>query len=106
MTTPLLNPELVAQIRMLEKATGRNDVFSGFVRKLEANLADFRTKFAEHIARGDTKSAGGAAHTLKGTCLQLGATAMGELFAEIERNAKAGDAAAAKRTYDAGAELI
>ena len=63
-------------------------------------------KFADCIARGDTLAAGRAAHTLKGTSLQLGATAMGELFAEIERAAKAGDAAAAARAYEGGAELI
>jgi len=106
MTTPLVNPELVAQIRMIESSTGRTDVFAGFIRRLEDNLADFGKKFAECIARGDTMAAGSAAHTLKGTSLQLGATAMGELFAEIERTAKAGDAAAAKRAYEGGAQLI
>jgi HPt (histidine-containing phosphotransfer) domain-containing protein len=106
MAAPLINPELVAQIRMIETATGRSDVFSGFVRRLEENITVFRKTFAECLARGDTMGAGRAAHTLKGTCHQLGASAMGELFAEIERTAKAGDGEAARRAYDAGGELI
>ena len=106
MTTPLINAELVAQIRMIETSSGRGDVLAGFIRRLEDNLADFAKKFADCIARGDMLAAGRAAHTLKGTSLQLGATAMGELFAEIERTAKAGDVAAATRAYEGGAELI
>ena len=47
-----------------------------------------------------------AAHTLKGTCRQLGAVALGELFAEIESSAKAGDYDEAKRKFEAGAGLI
>src|SRR5260221_605418 len=54
MATPLINHELVAQIRMIETSTGRGDVFAGFIRRLEDNLADFAKKFAECIARGDT----------------------------------------------------
>jgi HPt (histidine-containing phosphotransfer) domain-containing protein len=47
-----------------------------------------------------------AAHTLKGSCSQLGARALGELFADIERWAKAGDYAEAQRTFDGSAALI
>ena len=34
----LLDPELVAEIRRVEEATGRADLFSGFVSRLEANI--------------------------------------------------------------------
>jgi HPt (histidine-containing phosphotransfer) domain-containing protein len=106
MATLLLNPELIAQIRLIEHATGRNDVLSGFIRKLEASLAGFAAAFSDYIARGDTTGAERAAHTLKGTCLQLGAQALGDLFADIEHSAKAGDYAEAKRKFDGGASLI
>ena len=73
MATVLLDCELVAQIRLIEHATGRNDMFSEFVRKLEGSLAGFGAAFSDCIACGDTKGAERAAHTLKGICLQLGA---------------------------------
>ena len=103
---PLLDRQLIEEIRRIERATGRNDVLSGFVRKLEGNLAGFGASFSDYVARGDTTGAIRAAHTLKGTCKQLGALALGELFADIEHSAKAGDYAEAKRKFESGARLI
>ena len=102
----LLDRALIDEIRRIERATGRDDVLSGFVRELEGNLADFGAAFSDYIARGDTAGAVRAAHTLNGTCHQLGARALGDLFADIEHSAKAGDYAEAKRTFDGGASLI
>jgi HPt (histidine-containing phosphotransfer) domain-containing protein len=102
----LIDPELIEEIRRIERATGRNDVLSGLVRILEGHLAGFGTAFSGHIARGDAAGAVRAAHTLKGTCRQLGAAALGDLFAEIEASAKAGDYDAARRKFDDGAGLI
>jgi HPt (histidine-containing phosphotransfer) domain-containing protein len=104
--TPLLDAELIDQIRKIEQATGRNDVLSGFVVKLEGNLAGFGAAFSDCVARGDTTGAVRAAHTLKGTCRQLGAMALGDLFAEVERVAKAGDYAGAKRAFEDGASVV
>ena len=102
----LLDLDLVEEIKRIERATGRNDVLSGFVAKLEANLAAYPAAFAELTARGDAAGAVRAAHTLKGTCRQLGAMALGDLFAEIESSAKAGEYAAARQKFDGGASLI
>jgi len=66
----------------------------------------FGADFSDRAARGDAAGAVRAAHTLKGTCRQLGAQALGELFADIESVAKAGDFAEAKRRFEAGAGLI
>lgn len=104
--TLLLDPERIDEIKHIERATGRDDVLSGIVRTLEGNLAGFGAAFSDCIARGDTTSAERAAHTLKGTCHQLGAQVLGDLFADIERCAKAGDYAEAKRRFDCGASLI
>jgi HPt (histidine-containing phosphotransfer) domain-containing protein len=104
--TALIDPALIEEIRRIERATGRNDVLSGFVQKLEASLAGFGEAFSAHVARGDTAGAVRAAHTLKGTCRQLGAPALGDLFAEVEEAAKAGDFAAAQRKFEAGASLV
>jgi hypothetical protein len=102
----LLDRKRIDEIRYIEHATGRNDVLTGVVRSLEGNLAGFGAAFSDYIARGDTTSAERAAHTLNGACHQLGAQALGNLFADIERSAKAGDYAEAKRRFDGGASLI
>ena len=104
--TILLDLELIDQIRKIEQATGRNDVLSGFVAKLEASLTGFGAAFSDQVARGDTAGAVRAAHTLKGTCRQLGAIALGDLFAEVEAAAKAGDYVGAKRKFEDGAALV
>jgi len=103
---PLLDRQLIEEIRRIERATGRDDVLSGFVLKLEGHLAGFGAAFSDYVARGDTSGAVRAAHTLKGTCRQLGALALGDLFAEIEHSAKAGDYGEARRKFDGGASLI
>ena len=102
----LIDRERIDEIRLIERVTGRNDVFSGMVRTLEGSLAGFGAAFSDYIARGDTTGAERAAHTLRGTCHQLGAQALGDLFGDIERSAKAGDYAEAKRRFDGGASLI
>jgi HPt (histidine-containing phosphotransfer) domain-containing protein len=102
----LIDHQLIDEIRRIEHATGRNDVLSGFVRKLEENIAGFGDAFAGYVARGDKTGAVRAAHTLKGTCLQLGAQALGDLFSDIEDSAKIGDYAEAKRKFEAAGGLI
>ena len=104
--TQLLDQTLIEEIRRIERATGRNDVLSGFVLKLEANLAGFGKVLSDHVERGDAKGAVRAAHTLKGTCRQLGAVALGDLFEGVEASVKAGDYAEARRKFEAGASVI
>ena len=104
--TPLLDRKCIDEIRHIERVAGRTDVFSGFVRTLERNLAAFSAEFHACIARGDTAAAARAAHTLKGTSHQLGAQALGNLFADIERRARAGDYAGAANRFDGAGGLI
>jgi HPt (histidine-containing phosphotransfer) domain-containing protein len=106
METLLLDRQRVDEIRRIEQVTGRNDMLVWLVGKLEENVTAFRASFLDYVARDDASGAVRAAHTLKGTCRQLGAEALGDLFAEIERFAKDGDYAAAQRTFDGGAGLI
>lgn len=106
MVAVLIDPQLVEEIRQVERATGRTDLLSGFIAKLEESVADFPATFADSVARGDDKAAVRAAHTLKGTCRQLGALALGDLFGEIETAAKAGEFSDARRRFDEGADLI
>jgi HPt (histidine-containing phosphotransfer) domain-containing protein len=102
----LLDRKCIEEIRYIERTVGRNDLLTGFVLTLERNLAAFRSAFSDLVARGDTVGAARAAHTLKGACGQLGAQALGALFAEIERSAKAGDYAEAERKFVGSAGLI
>ena len=105
-STVILDQSLVAEIRRIEQASGRDGIFSSCVAKLEANLGEFRAALAACAARGDALGAVRAAHTLKGSCRQLGAQALGDLFADIERWVKEGDYAQAERVFDGGASLI
>jgi HPt (histidine-containing phosphotransfer) domain-containing protein len=105
-TDALLDHGLIAEIRRVGHATGRDDLLSVFIGNLEESLAGFEATFSTCVARGDGKGAVFAAHTLKGSCRQLGAHALGELFATIEQAAKAGDYAAATRELHGGAGLI
>lgn len=102
----LLDRNRIAEIRHIEHAAGRDDVLAGFVRTLEDNLGAFGAAFSDQIARGDVTGAERAAHTMRGACQQLGAQALGDLFADIERSAQAGDYAEAKRRFDGAAGLI
>jgi HPt (histidine-containing phosphotransfer) domain-containing protein len=104
--TPLLDHGLIEEIRKIEHASGQKDLFAGFVRKLEGFLGTFSADFSNLVAKGDASGAVRAAHTLKGTSRQLGAIALGDLFAEIESSAKAGDYAAAKSKFDGSASLV
>ena len=106
MATLLLDPQLIAEIKHIEQVTGQSNLLSGFVRRLEDNLAEFRPAFSECIARRDTSGAARAAHTLRGACRQLGARELGDLFDAIEISARAGNYAEAQRRFDGAAELI
>jgi HPt (histidine-containing phosphotransfer) domain-containing protein len=105
-TSMIVDPSIVAEIRLIEKGAGRTDLFSDFVRRLEASVWGFRSAFQDYVVKGDATGAARAAHTLKGSSRQLGAQALGDLFADIERHTKAGDYAEAQRAYDDGADLI
>jgi HPt (histidine-containing phosphotransfer) domain-containing protein len=102
----LLDRVYIDEIRHIERVTGRDDIFSGSVRALENDLACFGADFSDFIAFGNSADAELAAHTLRGASHQLGAKALGDLFAEIEHSVKAGDFAEAKRKFDGGAVLI
>jgi HPt (histidine-containing phosphotransfer) domain-containing protein len=105
-TSVILDQGLVAEIRRIEQASGRDGIFATCVGKLETSLTEFRGAIGACVARGDTLGAVRAAHTLKGSSRQLGAQALGDLFADIERCVKDGDYDQAERIFDAGACLI
>jgi HPt (histidine-containing phosphotransfer) domain-containing protein len=105
-TSVILDQGLIDEIRRIEQASGRDGIFTTCVSKLEASVGEFRAAVAACVARGDALGAVRAAHTLKGSCRQLGAQALGDLFADIERCVKEGDYQQAERAFDDGASLI
>ena len=102
----LLDRDLIEEIRRIGHASGRHDLHSTFVGRLEDSLEGFGAAFSDCIARGDAKGAARAAHSLAGSCRQIGAQALGDLFADIERCAKAGDYAEAQRKFEGSARLV
>lgn len=97
----LLDRERFEEIKMLTDEAGP-DVFSGLVRGLEKDLAAFDAGVEGWMDKQDAHSMSRAAHSLKGSSHSLGAQALGNLFADIERVAKTGDIGAAHRIYSAG----
>jgi HPt (histidine-containing phosphotransfer) domain-containing protein len=97
----LLDRERYEEIRMLTDEAGP-DVFGGLVRGLEKDLNAFDAGLAGWLAQKDAVTLTRAAHTLKGSSHSLGAQAMGNLFAEVEKRAKAGDIEGAGRVYTEG----
>lgn len=98
--TPLLDRDRFEEIRMLTDEAGP-DVFNGLVRGLEKDLNAFDAGLDGWMAKHDANGMSRAAHSLKGSSHSLGAQALGELFAEIEKVAKSGDIAEAHRIYAA-----
>ena len=97
----LLNRERYEEIKMLTDEAGP-EVFAGLVRGLEKDLNAFDSSVSGWIAQKDAANFTRAAHSLKGSSHSLGAQAVGNLFAEIEKAAKAGDIEAAARHYTEG----
>ena len=94
----LLDRGRFEEIRQLTDEAGP-DVFSGLVRSLEKELNAFDARFSGWIAQRDAAAVARAAHALKGSSHSLGAQALGDLFAELEQLAKAGNLPEAARKY-------
>lgn len=84
---------------------GEPAAFDRWIGYLESDLNKFETLLPGAGTTESNASIQGAAHSLKGTCLTMGAKALGVFFAEIERDAKAGKSAAFNQRYAEGREL-
>ena len=101
---PLLDRERYEEIKTLTDEAGP-DVFSGMVRGLEKELNTFEAGFAGWMAQQDAQGVARAAHSLKGSSRSLSAQVLGNLFAEIEKLARAGRLDDAGRTYADGKQV-
>ncbi|HTE14097.1 MAG TPA: Hpt domain-containing protein, partial [Burkholderiales bacterium] len=103
-TSQLLDRERYEEIRMLTNEAGPN-VFSGLVSRLEKDLNAFDAALVGWMAQQDATGFARAAHSLKGSSLSLGAQALGNLFADVEKLAKAGNLEDAGRKYSQGKDI-
>ncbi|HTD89224.1 MAG TPA: response regulator, partial [Burkholderiales bacterium] len=100
----LLDHERFEEIRQLTDEVGP-DVFSGLVRGLEKDLNAFDAGLAGWTMQQDATGLARAAHSLKGSSHSLGAQALGNLFADIEKLAKVGNLDEAGRKYAEGRQI-
>src|SRR5687767_6716427 len=86
-------------LAMLERVGGLDlvrAVVAAFVRSVPERLADARRA----LARGEARELSVAAHSLKSSCLQLGAPALGADCEALEHEAAAGRLAGAGAALD------
>ncbi len=101
---PLVNHERVLEMIDLI-CEGEPAAFGRWVDYLETDLAKFAALLSVAGTTEHNQKIFDAAHALKGTCLNLGAPALGALFAELERHAKASDWEALLLRYGESREL-
>ena len=101
--TVLLNLE---QLREVIDLMGEDDpaAFDRWIVRLESELAEFK-KLLPLVRAEDGPRATSAAHSLKGTCLVMGAQALAERFAELEACSKGGKIAEFNRLATESREL-
>lgn len=97
-STPLIDHERAEEVIDLI-CEGEHAAFGGWVDHLEADLTKFEALLPAIDTMESNRSIQGAAHAIKGTCLNLGAMALGELFSTLEQDAKEGKYAALNQRY-------
>lgn len=89
MSTPLIAPEAIEALRAVSPDDGGKfltELIDIFLADTPARL----TELATATAAGDTKTATRAAHSIKGSAGNFGATTLAQLALEVEHAAKAG----------------
>jgi HPt (histidine-containing phosphotransfer) domain-containing protein len=97
-STPLIDHERAEEVIDLI-CEGEHAAFGGWVDHLETDLAKFEALLPATDTMESNRDIQGAAHSIKGTCLNLGAIALGELFSTLEQDAKEGKLAALNQRY-------
>lgn len=87
--TQLIDCERVAEVIDLI-CEGEYAALNGWVDYLQTDLNKFEALLSGPDTAEKNKNIQSAAHSIKGTCLNLGAQALGDLFSEFERDAKEG----------------
>jgi two-component system, sensor histidine kinase and response regulator len=82
-TPATFDPQIVAALRSLS-ADGEQDAFVSLTTLFVASGAGLLETLREALGRGDTESVGHAAHTLKGSAANLGATRLSDACRQLE----------------------
>jgi PAS domain S-box-containing protein len=91
---PAMHPqgEKPVEVKILKELVGDDpEVISEFLRDFRASSGRIATEIRVACQTGQAQAAGAAAHKLKSSARSVGALALGELCAEMERAGKAGD---------------
>jgi HPt (histidine-containing phosphotransfer) domain-containing protein len=84
--------EKPVEVKILKELVGDDpEVISEFLRDFRASSGRIATEIRVACQTGQAQAAGAAAHKLKSSARSVGALALGELCAEMERAGKAGD---------------
>lgn len=100
----LIDPERVEEVIDLI-CEGEPAAFDRWIAYLESDLAKFGMLLPGAGTTESIRDIQSAAHLLKGTCLNIGAQALGALFAALERDAKEGKSTALNQRYAEGRVL-
>jgi HPt (histidine-containing phosphotransfer) domain-containing protein len=102
--TLLIDHERVAEVIDLV-CEGGHATFSQWIDYLQTDLTKFEALLSATDTTDNNRGIQSAAHSIKGTCLNLGAQALGELFSALEQEAKEGKSAALNQRYAEGRDL-
>jgi HPt (histidine-containing phosphotransfer) domain-containing protein len=102
--TALVDHERVAEVIDLV-CEGEPGAFGKWIDYLVADLAKFQALLPGASTAESHRGIQSAAHSIKGTCLNLGAQALGELFSALEQEAREGNSAALNQRYAASRDL-
>lgn len=90
---PVLAPDALARLRQLDPDGSRGFV-AQVLRTYAASLERYLLSLHEARDTGNLKLAGDTAHTLKSSSAAIGAAAFAAVCADVERQARHGDASA------------
>jgi histidine phosphotransfer protein HptB len=89
----VLDPAAVSRLRQLDP-DGSRGFLGQVLRTYEASLLRHLASLSDAATAGDLRRAGDIAHTLKSSSASIGAMRFSQGCADLERQAKAGDAGA------------
>jgi HPt (histidine-containing phosphotransfer) domain-containing protein len=101
---PLVDPERVIEVIDLI-CEGEPAAFDRWIGYLEADIAKLGALLRNTGTNENDRAIQGAAHSLKGTCMNLGVPVLAALFAELEQYAKEGKSEALTQRYAQGRDL-
>ena len=95
----VLDPDRLGMLRKLESKTGRDllgQLLNLFLEQTPVRIEQMRQGFAAN----DLDAVVGPAHSMKGSCVNLGVNRLGQLSSDLEEAARAGDLAMSQGLFE------